>query len=135
MPIGQIVEHGPWNIGLMRPTDALVLSGSIRNLQPNGRFVLALIAVSNTASSAQVLPLNLLALEDAHGARYTPVPAASTAYVSTFGAGQAGMSSMEAAIPNGGVVVSVPVIFDVPPDARGLKLVVGGADDGWQVGQ
>lgn len=135
VPIGQIVEQGPWNIGLMRPTDALVLSGSIRNLQPNGRFVLALVAISNTAASAQVLPLNLLALEDANGTRYTPVPAASTAYVSTFGAGQAGMVSMETAIPNGGVVVSVPVIFDVPPDARGLKLVVGGADDGWQVGQ
>ncbi|MBC8160844.1 MAG: tetratricopeptide repeat protein [Roseiflexaceae bacterium] len=131
---GQIARAGVWNIGLLRPTDAVLLSGSIGDLQPQGRFVLALLAVGNTASSDQQLPPELITLSDARGNRYTAQPLASSAFLQTFGAGQSGLISMEQAVPAGGGLVSVPVIFDVPSEARGLTLSISGDPTQWSLG-
>ena len=131
---GQIASAGVWNVGLLRPQDAVLLSGSIGNLQPQGRFVLALVAVSNSSNGERQLPNNLLSLVDASGQRYTPLPTASTAYLQAYGSNQAGIVSMESLIPANLGVVSVPVIFDVPINAHGFTLVVGTANTGWSIG-
>lgn len=130
----QFQQQDGWNVSLLKPNDAVVLSGSIGQLQPQGRFVLALVTVSNQASSERQLPVDLLTLVDGQGNRYAPIPAASTAYLQAYGEGQAGVVSMESSIAPGDVVASVPLIFDVPEAARNLQLTVNQASAGWSVG-
>ena len=132
---GQVAGVDTWNVGLLRPGDAVVLSGAIGEQQPQGRFVLALLAIANSAADDRALPLDLLALTDTDGNRYTPLPTASSAFLAAYGVGQAGVLSMESPIPAGGGLVSVPVIFDVPPGARGLILSVGGDGGMWKIGE
>jgi hypothetical protein len=131
---GEIVVQKPWHASLLRPDYAVLIDGAIGTLQPRGRFVLALITVGNDSTAAARIPMNLFSLIDGQGNRYQPLPAASTAFLATYGRGQRGDLSMEEQIPAGGGNVSVPVIFDVPPSAHGLTLRVGGASEGWPVG-
>jgi hypothetical protein len=133
LAVGQVVDRGDWSVTVLRPEHLLPLSGSIGEYAPRGRFVLALVAVSNLGPAPAPLPADALALVDARGTRYPPVPAASTAYLSAYQRGLRGDLSMEEPVPPGAGIVSVPVIFDVPPDARGLTLVVDGAQSGWPV--
>jgi hypothetical protein len=131
---GEIVVQKPWHASLLRPDYAVLVDGAIGTLQPRGRFVLALIAVGNDGAASARIPMNLFSLVDGQGNRYQPLPAASTAFLATYGRGQRGDLSMEEEIPAGGGNVSVPVIFDVPPNTHGLTLRVGGASGGWPVG-
>lgn len=133
LPIGNVVQSGAWNITLLRPEHALILDGSIGSLQPQGRFVLALLAIGNTSNSAVRIPEQLVALQDEQGNRYLPIPAASTAYLATYGRGQTGDLSFEEPIPSDAGNLSVPVLFDVPANARGLQIVVDDAPAGWAV--
>ncbi|HEU5086409.1 MAG TPA: hypothetical protein VFT99_03150, partial [Roseiflexaceae bacterium] len=61
-----------------------------------------------------------------------PTPGASAAYLATFGRGQYGDVSLDEVIPANAGNVSVPVIFDVPLDARDLRLYVGDEPTGWE---
>jgi hypothetical protein len=124
----------PWHASLIRPEHAVLLEGSIGALQPNGRFVLALVAVGNDSAAPAHIPPDLFTLVDGQGRRYLPIPGASTVYLDTYGRGQRGDLSMEEEIPPGGGNVSVPLIFDVPPDTRDLTLHIGDAVAGWAVG-
>jgi hypothetical protein len=135
LAIGQIVDRGDWSFTVLRPEHLLPLNGSIGTLAPQGRFVLALVGVSNGGLGPELLPADALALVDARGNRYAPQPAASSAYLGAFERGLRGDLSMEEPIPAGAGLVSVPVIFDVPPEASGLTLVVGDAAAGWPVGR
>jgi hypothetical protein len=131
---GQVVALPPWSLSLLRPDYALVLEGAIGALQPRGRFVLALMAVSNDGSAPARIPDALFTIHDRQGNRYTPVPTASTIYLDTYGRGQRGELSLEEELPPGGGLVSVPIIFDVPLDARGLTLHIGDQAAGWPIG-
>jgi hypothetical protein len=132
---GVIETVGPWSATLLRPNFALPLDGSIGPLQPQGRFVLALVAVENRGPGAARIPPGLFALVDSAGNRYQPLPAASTIFLNTYGRAQHGDLSMEEVIGPEVGNVSVPVIFDVPLAAHGLQLRVGDAPLGWPVGQ
>jgi hypothetical protein len=132
---GEIVQQGQWHAILIRPQDAVMLDGSIGSLQPSGRFVLALLAVGNDGQAPARLPGDLFALVDGAGNRYAPLPHISTAYLNTYGRGQHGDLSMEDPIPSDGGNKSVPLIFDVPPSARPLYLLVGDSSVGWQIVQ
>ena len=77
----------------------------------------------------------LLVLVDRAGKRYPANPAISSAYLAAYGRGQHGDLSMEEAIPADGGNKSIPLIFDVPPDARDLRLLVQGAPASWPVGR
>jgi hypothetical protein len=131
---GAIVVQEPWHASLLRPDYAMLLDGAIGSLQPRGRFVLALVAVGNDGAAPAPIPADLFSLVDDQGVRYQPIPAISTAFLTAYGRGQRGDLSMEEAIPPGGGNVSVPLIFDVPPRARGLMLHVGAEPMGWPVG-
>jgi hypothetical protein len=133
MPLGEVIQETQWNLTLLRPEDALLLDGSIGSLQPQGRFVLALLAVGNMGDLPSRIPDGLIALQDEQGHRYTPLPSASTTYLATYGRGQAGDVSYDEPIPIDAGNLSVPIIFDVPPGTRGLQLVVGKAPMGWSV--
>jgi hypothetical protein len=135
LAIGQVVKHGVWHAVLLRPADALPLDGSIDTFEPRGRFVLALMAIGNDGSAPAAIPIDLFALVDQAGTRYPPLPAVSTAYLSAYGRGQRGDLSMEDPIPADGGNKSVPLIFDVPEQARDLYLMVEDSDAGWPVHQ
>jgi hypothetical protein len=130
---GQVVEQGQWHAILMRPQDAVALDGSIGSFQPRGRFVLALVAVGNDGQAPARLPDDLFVLVDGAGTRYSPLPHISTAYLNSYGRGQHGDLSMEDPIPPDGGNKSVPLIFDVPPNARPLYLLAGDSQVGWPV--
>lgn len=129
---GEIAEQGIWRATLLRPDFALILDGSIGPLQPQGRFALARVTVSQTSDQDAVIPITLFTLVDDRGRHYQPLPAASSEYLRSYGA-NAGNYSLEDAIPAGGNW-DVPVIFDVPSDAHGLQLHVGDSQSGWPVG-
>jgi hypothetical protein len=132
---GQVVQDGAWSITVLRPEHLLPLDGSIGATAPRGRFVLALLAVSNGGPSPARLPAERLVLTDSRGNRYTPAPGASSAYLAAFQRGVRGDLSLDEEIPAGAGIVSVPVIFDVPTDAAGVALRVGDAAAGWPVGR
>jgi hypothetical protein len=135
LAIGQVVKQGQWHAVLLRPEDAVSLDGSIGTFQPQGRFVLALIAIGNDGPAPARIPADLFALIDSAGHRYAPLPAISTAYLNTYGRGQHGDLSMEDLVPADGGNKSVPLLFDVPTTARNLYLIVKGQGSGWAVRQ
>jgi hypothetical protein len=130
---GEIVEQGQWHAILIRPEDAVALDGSIGSFQPNGRFVLALLAIGNDGQAPTRLPDDLFALVDGSGKRYASLPQLSTAYLNTYGRGQHGDLSMEDPIPSDGGNKSVPLIFDVPPSVHPLYLLIGDSSKGWPI--
>lgn len=135
LEVGAVIKQGVWHAVLLRPDDAIVLDGSIGDLQPRGRFVLALIAVGNDGSAPAQLPADLFVLVDRAGERYAPLPTASTAYLNVYGRGQRGDLSLEDQIPADGGNKSVPLIFDVPANTGDLYLVVKGNTAGWPIRQ
>jgi hypothetical protein len=95
--------------------------------------VLALLAIGNDGPAPAHLPNDLFVLVDGTGKHYAPLPQISTAYLNTYGRGQHGDLSMEDMIPADGGNKSVPLIFDVPPSARPLYLLVGNSSLGWPI--
>ncbi len=133
LPAGTVILRDFWTLTLLRPDHAVILNGPIGSRQPNGRFVLALVAVGNGGAAATLAPPELFVLIDDQGVRYLPEPGLSTLYLETFGRGRYGDFSLDEAIPAGIGQVSVPVIFDVPVNARGLSLHLGDSVAGWPV--
>jgi hypothetical protein len=133
LSVGSVVELPGWNMTLLRPEDALLLDGSIGGVQPQGRFALVLLAVANTSDTAAALPLDLIALVDDQGQRYPVQATASATYLVTYGRGQVGDLSVNEPVPAGAGILSIPLIFDLPSNARGLQLVIGDGGSGWTV--
>ncbi|MFQ3660985.1 MAG: hypothetical protein SNJ69_01180 [Chloroflexaceae bacterium] len=136
LPLGTVVDHDGWSVTLLRPDYALTLDGAIGDLRPSGRFVLAVVAVSNNQPQPRRLPPDLFLVRDADGQVYPPVPGASSAYLALYERAQRGDLALEDEFaPNSGMR-SVPILFDIPPDASGLALLVPGAGSaGWPIGE
>ena len=121
---------------LLRPDYALALDGAIGELQPSGRFVLAVVSVINNAPTPRVPPADMFVLSDNAGRSYLPVPGASSTYLAVYQRAQYGDLALEDSFEPSSGVRSVPILFDVPPDASGLRLSVNGAGPaGWPVGE
>jgi hypothetical protein len=134
LPMGALREYDAWQATLLRPDFAVVLDGAIGDLQPQGRFVLALVAISNNSDQPRRIPPDMFTLIDAQGRRYQPVPNASARYLDMFGRGQRGDLAFEDEIRPDSGLVSVPLVFDVPPDADDLRLAMGDVAGGvWPV--
>ncbi len=134
LPMGTIIDNDGWSATLLRPDYAVALEGPIGDLYPNGRFVLAVVAVSNNSPTPRTIPPELFSLLDAVGRNYSPVPGLSSAYLGLYGRGQRGDLALEDVLEPASGMRSVPVIFDVPLDATGLRLTMpsmGGA--GWPI--
>jgi hypothetical protein len=83
-----------------------------------------------------VIPPDLFLLVDAAGRTYAPVPGASTAYLTLYERAQRGDLALEDTFEPVVGLRSVPIIFDVPVGATGLRLTVNGAGPaGWPVGE
>lgn len=132
LPLGAVVEVDGWRATLLRPDYALLLDGSIGELQPNGRFVLALMAVSNGAAEPRTLPADLFTLTDNLQRTYTPLPNASSIYLATYGP-EYGEQALEQPFAAQSGMVSIPLLFDVPPDAAGFTLTLRSGGPGWPI--
>lgn len=131
---GTMLALDDWQVSLPRQDYTLMLDGSIGDTAPRGRFVLALVALANTQEPPRRIPADLFVLIDNRGRTYNPQPALSTTYLNTFGRAQRGDLSMEDEVPGGSGFFSIPVVFDVPADAIGLRLSLGdGSVGGWDV--
>jgi hypothetical protein len=134
--LGTIVDADGWSASLLRPDYAMFLDGSIGDLQPTGRFVLAVVAAANNAPADRVLPPDMFVLTDSAGRRMLPVPGASSVYLALFARAQYGDLALEDTFAASSGMRSVPLIFDVPLDSSGLLLTVNGAGPaGWPVGE
>ncbi|MGB9633699.1 MAG: tetratricopeptide repeat-containing protein, partial [Chloroflexaceae bacterium] len=136
LPLGTVVDYDGWSVTLLRPDYAVTLDGAIGDLRPSGRFVLAIVAVSNNQPQPRRLPPDFFLVRDAGGRGYAPVPGASSAYLALYERAQRGDLALEDEFaPNSGMR-SVPLLFDVPSDAGGLALLVPGAGPaGWPIGE
>jgi len=135
LPLGAVVDYDGWSVTLLRPDYALTLDGAIGDLRPSGRFVLAVVAVSNNQPQPRRLPADLFLVRDATGRVYPPVPGASSAYLALYERAQRGDLALEDEFAPSSGMRSVPILFDVPPDASGLALLVPGAGAGWPIGE
>ncbi|MGQ9927759.1 MAG: hypothetical protein ACUVS4_12930 [Chloroflexaceae bacterium] len=136
LPMGTVVDYDGWSVTLLRPDYAVTLDGAIGDLRPSGRFVLTVVAVSNNQPQPRRLPPDLFLLRDASGRAYPPVPGASSAYLALYDRAQRGDLALEDEFAPTSGMRSVPLLFDVPPDAGGLLLLVPGAGPaGWPVGE
>ncbi|NNJ09735.1 hypothetical protein EKD04_005295 [Chloroflexales bacterium ZM16-3] len=134
LPLGTLIEVDDWSATLLRPDYALILDGSIGDLNPSGRFVLALMAISNNSAEPRRIPADLLTLVDSRGRRYSPASNASTAYLTLYGRGQHGDLALEDSLTPHSGMRSVPILFDVPNDATGLVLTVRDSGTaGWPI--
>lgn len=136
LPLGTVVDHDGWSMTLLRPDYAVTLDGAIGDLRPSGRFVLAVVAVSNNQPQPRRLPPDLFLVRDASGRAYAPVPGASSAYLALYERARRGDLALEDEFAPDSGMRSVPLLFDVPPDAQGLTLLVSGAGPaGWPIGE
>lgn len=134
LPLGTILSYDGWQAVLLQPDYSLFLEGSIGDLRPNGRFILALLAISNDAATPRRIPSDLFVISDDSGRRYLPLPGASTAYLSVCGRGLCGDLALEDTLDAGSGMRTVPLIFDVPPGAANLTLTLSALSTaGWPI--
>jgi hypothetical protein len=133
LAMGTVLSEDNWHATLLRPDYAQMLSDPIGDIQPQGQFALALMAVRNTAAEARRIPPEIFTLVDDQGRTYSPLANASSTYLSVYGRGEYGDLAYEDAIPADGGMRSVPLIFDVAPDVNGLMLTFGEHRQGWPV--
>lgn len=131
---GTLLTYDNWQATLLRPEYTQLLSNTVAGVQAQGQFALTLLAVSNTTDQPRHIPADLFGLVDDRGRLYRPIAGASSAYLATYGRGQHGDLALEDALPAGGGMVSIPLLFDVALDVQGLTLTMGrDARQGWQV--
>lgn len=131
---GTPLEKDGWQYEFSQPTYATPLIGGIGDVQPQGRLVVVLLLVTNNTGQSQLLPADFFVLKDAQGRVYEPKPQASSAYVNLYGRGIAADLSQEDPVPTDGLLRSIPIVFDVAPDATELVFFArSNPDQGWLV--
>ncbi len=129
---GVVYSTGQWQLSVLRASDVVWFDGAIGDRDARGRYAVALVIVINNGD-ASIVPGTLFSAIDAQGRRYRAEVDLSRSYLDAFGRGVRGDISLTEVIPGAGVSVSVPVIFDLPADAVGVRVVIGDDDAGWQV--
>ncbi|RRR72752.1 MAG: DUF4352 domain-containing protein [Candidatus Viridilinea halotolerans] len=135
LALGTLVDYDGWSVTLLQPDYALFLDGALGDWQPEGRFVLAVVALSNNSSAPRYVPPAFFQLIDRDGYRYSPLPGASSAYLALFERGQRGDLALEDRFAAQSGMLSVPLLFDVPRAATGLRLTTPATGSaGWPIG-
>ena len=134
MPIGKVQTYGLWQGTVTLPEHVAWLDEPLADVPPQGRLLVAVMTISNLTGEARPIPPDLFVLVDAQLNFYRPLAGASTRLLEQYGRGTVGDLALEEAIPGGGTLVSVPLVFDVPAEQGGFVLVMGEfADTGWQL--
>lgn len=133
-PPGTIYDYGLWRGMLTSPAHVRVLEAPPPDTSIQGKLVLVLLNVGNLTERPRPLPRHMVVFVASEGERYTPLPQASSRYLEAHGRGQAGDLALEDAIPPGGGLVTVPLLFDLPASTQqGILLFGPYADSGWQI--
>jgi hypothetical protein len=131
VPPNTPLDSNGWSYNFSQPNYATSIIGALNGIQPQGRFVVVLVLVSNTTGQGQVVPGDFFVLKDGQGRVYNSQPSVSTAYVIP---GVNADLSQEQPIPADGASYSVALLFDVAPDATSLVFFARSKpDQGWQV--
>jgi len=122
VPNDTVLEAGPWGFTY----------GGVQNIATGsygggpatrGQYQIVLLAVVNRADQPTTIPDGFLVMKDAQGRVYDFNRAASVEYFTRFGgAGVASDVAADAQFPNNNTLTTVPLLFDVPPDATNLVL-------------
>lgn len=125
------LESNGWSYNFSQPNYATSIIGALNGIQPQGRFVVVLMLVSNTTGQSQTIPADFFVLKDGQGRVYNSLPNVSTAYVIP---GVNADLSQEQPVPPDGFTYSIALLFDVAPDATNLVFFARSKpDQGWQV--
>ncbi|NJO05265.1 MAG: hypothetical protein HC876_06920 [Chloroflexaceae bacterium] len=135
VPANTPLESNGWLYDFQQQQFATYFAFPVGNVQPQqGRLVVVLTFVANRSGTTQSVPSDFFVLKDAQGRVYNPIPSASTAYLNAFGRGVAADLSQEDPVPADGITRSVPIVFDVPPDATDLQFFArSNPAQGWVV--
>lgn len=136
VPPNTPLEANGWLYDFNNPAYATYVPGSWGGLQPQqGRTVIVLVFVVNRTGQPQAIPADFFVVKDAQGRVYYPQPEASSIYLNQAGGrGSAADLSQQDQVPADGLTRSVPLLFDVPADATGLKLFSSAkTDQGWLI--
>ncbi len=126
-----VLESNGWFYNFPTSIYASPLPSPLGGLQARGQFALVLTFVSNGTGQDQPIPPDFFVLKDAQGRVYFPSVEASAAYRASGGVADVNYGDI---IPSDGVTRSVPVVFDVAPDASGLVFFApSNAAQGWLV--
>jgi hypothetical protein len=129
---GVVHSTGQWQLSVLRASDVVWFDGVIGDRAAVGRYAVALVTIINNGDAA-IVPGTLFSAIDAQGRRFRAEVDLSRAYLDAFGRGMRGDISLAEVIPGAGVSASVPVVFDLPADTIGARVVIGNDDTGWQV--
>ncbi len=119
---GTVVQAGPW--GFTFTGQKNIATGAYGGGAPTrGQYQIALLQVANNSGQPAQIPDGFFVLKDAQGRVYDFNRAASVDYLNRFGGpGVAADVGADATFPSNNALTSVPLLFDVPPDAKNLVL-------------
>jgi hypothetical protein len=117
--VGTQLEASGFSYTFPAANFAAGLGTTIGGFTSQGRFVEVLVYVGNNTGTVQPVPADLFVLKDAQGRVYNALPEVSNAFVQRGINADIGMQDPLAA---NGLQYSVPLIFDVAPDATNLVL-------------
>ncbi len=121
-----------WIYDFNQPTYAAAIIGNLGQFSPkNGRFIVVLAFAINNTGTPQAIPGNFFVLKDAQGRVWEGRPEVSAAYVVP---GQNADLAQTSPLPPDGITRSVPIVFDVAPDATDLVFFArSNPSQGWLV--
>lgn len=129
--VGRTIKAGTWEVTLTAVAEKIkvVGKGDI-TYQAKGVYIVVPLKVSNVGSEMQLLGAEEIAVSDAQGREFRPtVSAVQVAY----GLPRGMEIILDSPLAAGASRESI-IIYDVPPDATGLQLVLKGSEDRLDLG-
>ena len=126
------LQSAGWIYDFNQPTYAAAIIGNLGQYSPkNGHFIVVLAFAINNTGTPQAIPGNFFVLKDAQGRIWEGRPEVSAAYTVP---GQNADLAQTSPLPPDGITYSVPIVFDVAPDATDLVFFArSNPSQGWLV--
>jgi hypothetical protein len=129
------LNNNGWEYGVREPLIFGDRTDRLSDVPPsNGRYVVLVVVIGNTSGNAQSLPEDFFVLTDDQGREYkVNFERSNTLFVNGGGKGVVSdLGVYEVVVSN--ALQSVPLIFDVHPDATNLRLYGGtNRSQGWLI--
>lgn len=129
------LNNSGWEYGVREPLIFGDRTDRLSDVPPtNGRYVVLVVVVGNTSGNAQSLPEDFFVLTDDQGREYKAnFERSNTLFVNGGGKGVVSDLGVYEVVTSN-VLQSVPLIFDVHPDATNLRLYGGdNRSQGWLI--
>jgi hypothetical protein len=129
------LNNNGWEYGVREPLIFGNRTDRLSDVPPtNGRYVVLVVVVGNTSGNAQSLPEDFFVLTDDQGREYKAnFERANTLFVNGGGKGVVSDLGVYEVVASN-ALQSMPLIFDVHPDATNLRLYGGNnRSQGWLI--